>query len=89
MSKHSIELTVNGRRHCSDIEALHPVQQVLIEEHGSQCGFCTPGSVMTLAALTNNDQKPTEEQLIAALSGNVYRGTGYQGIRRAAKRLVG
>lgn len=89
MSKHRIEFTVNGRRHSSDAEALHTVQQVLIEEHGLQCGFCIPGVVMTLAALTNNDQKPTEVQLIAALWGNVCRGTGYQGSRRAAKRLAG
>jgi carbon-monoxide dehydrogenase small subunit len=153
MSKHHIEMTVNGRRHSGDVEArlslsdflrgdlgytgvhlgcehgvcgactiivdgkavrsclmlavqangaqvttveglasedgtLHPVQQTLMEEHGLQCGFCTPGFVMTLAALTGDDKKPTEEQLVAALSGNICRCTGYQGIRRAAKRLA-
>lgn len=153
MSKHHIELTINGRRHSGDIEArmslsdflrsdlgytgvhlgcehgvcgactiivdgnavrsclmlavqadgatvttveglaaedgtLHPVQQILMEEHGLQCGFCTPGFVMTLAALTGDDKKPSEDQLITALSGNVCRCTGYQGIRRAAKRLA-
>ena len=67
---------------------LHPVQQVLLEEHALQCGFCTPGVVMTLAALTSEDQKPSEAQLLEALSGHICRCTGYQGIRRAAKRLA-
>jgi len=69
--------------------ALHPVQQVLREEHGLQCGFCTPGIVMTLAALTSGAQKPAADTLIAAMSGHVCRCTGYQGIRRAALRLAG
>jgi carbon-monoxide dehydrogenase small subunit len=69
--------------------ALHPVQQAMLEEHALQCGFCTPGVVMTLAALTADKQRPTEEQLIAAMSGHICRCTGYQGIRRAVKRLAG
>ena len=69
--------------------ALHPVQQALLDEQALQCGFCTPGVVMTLAALTGDKKKPTEEQLIAAMSGHICRCTGYQGIRRAAKRLAG
>jgi len=68
---------------------LHPVQQALLDEHALQCGFCTPGVVMTLAALTDGDAKPGEEQLLAALSGHVCRCTGYQGIRRAARKLAG
>jgi carbon-monoxide dehydrogenase small subunit len=67
---------------------LHPVQQAMLEEHALQCGFCTPGVVMTLAALTNGEQKPSEHQILAALSGHVCRCTGYQGIRRVAKRLA-
>jgi aerobic carbon-monoxide dehydrogenase small subunit len=66
----------------------HPVQQALREEHALQCGFCTPGVAMTLAALTSGDEKPGEDELLAALSGHVCRCTGYQGIRRAAKRLA-
>ena len=154
MSKHQIEMTVNGHRHSGDVEArislsdflrgdlgytgvhvgcehgvcgactvivdgkavrsclmlavqangshvktaeglaaadgtLHPVQQAMLEEHALQCGFCTPGVVMTLAALTDGAlQQPSEEQLIAAMSGHVCRCTGYQGIRRAAKKLA-
>jgi carbon-monoxide dehydrogenase small subunit len=154
MSRHRIEMTINGRPHAGDVEArvslsdflrddagytgvhvgcehgvcgactvivegkavrsclmlavqadgaqvttveglaapdgtLHPVQQVLLDEHALQCGFCTPGVVMTLAALTNDVQKPSEAQLLAALSGHICRCTGYQGIRRAAKKLAG
>lgn len=67
---------------------LHPVQQALREEHALQCGFCTPGVAMTLAALTGGEDKPTEAELLAAMSGHVCRCTGYQGIRRAAARLA-
>lgn len=68
--------------------SLHPVQQALMEEHGLQCGFCTPGFVMTLAALTDRNAQPSEQTLVEALSGHVCRCTGYQGIRRAARRLT-
>ncbi|MBK6277379.1 MAG: (2Fe-2S)-binding protein [Gammaproteobacteria bacterium] len=68
---------------------LHPVQQALLDEHALQCGFCTPGVVMTLAALTSDGQEPGEEQLLGALSGHVCRCTGYQGMRRAARKLAG
>ncbi len=67
---------------------LHPVQQAMREEHALQCGFCTPGIVMTLAALTAGNTAPDEEDLLAAMSGHTCRCTGYQGIRRAAKRLA-
>jgi carbon-monoxide dehydrogenase small subunit len=68
---------------------LHSVQQAMLEEHALQCGFCTPGVVMTLAALTGGGKKPSERQLLAALSGHLCRCTGYQGMRRVAKRLAG
>jgi carbon-monoxide dehydrogenase small subunit len=68
---------------------LHPVQQALRDEHGLQCGFCTPGVVMTLAALTGGDDRPSADTLIGALSGHLCRCTGYQGIKRAARRLAG
>lgn len=66
---------------------LHPVQQALRDEHGLQCGFCTPGVVMTLAALTEGDQQPSSDALLDAMSGHLCRCTGYQGIRRAARKL--
>jgi carbon-monoxide dehydrogenase small subunit len=68
---------------------LHPVQQAMRDAHGLQCGFCTPGIVMTLAALTEGDQRPSADTLVAALSGHLCRCTGYQGMRRAAKALAG
>ena len=67
---------------------LHPVQAAMRDEHALQCGFCTPGVVMTLAALTAGNEKPTEEELLAALSGHICRCTGYQGIKRAARKLA-
>ncbi len=69
--------------------AMHPVQQALRDEHGLQCGFCTPGVVMTLAALTDLATKPSADSLVEAMSGHVCRCTGYQGIRRAAVKLAG
>ena len=66
---------------------LHPVQQALRDEHGLQCGFCTPGIVMTLVALTRGPKKPSQDTLLEALSGHLCRCTGYQGIRRAAQKL--
>jgi carbon-monoxide dehydrogenase small subunit len=68
---------------------LHPVQQALRDEHGLQCGFCTPGVVMTLAALTDRPEKPSVDTLVDAMSGHICRCTGYQGIRRAACKLAG
>ncbi len=67
---------------------LHPVQQVLHEEHGLQCGFCTPGFVMTLVAQLEQQPRPSAGEMKAALSGNICRCTGYQGILRAVDRLA-
>lgn len=68
---------------------LHPVQQALRDAYGLQCGFCTPGIAMTLAALTAGTKTPDAETLIGALSGHLCRCTGYQGMRRAAIQLAG
>ncbi|MBM3345195.1 MAG: (2Fe-2S)-binding protein [Betaproteobacteria bacterium] len=67
---------------------LHRVQQVLHEEHGLQCGFCTPGFVMTLVSLVERGDNVSEEEMKAALSGHICRCTGYQGILRAVKKLA-
>lgn len=67
---------------------LHPVQQALMNEHGLQCGFCTPGVLMTLAALTGSGEQIDAQEVEAAMSGHLCRCTGYQGIRRAARRLA-
>ncbi|MFA7601912.1 MAG: (2Fe-2S)-binding protein [Novosphingobium sp.] len=68
---------------------LHPVQQAMRDNHGLQCGFCTPGVVCTMAALTADGANPGEEKLVAAMSGHICRCTGYQGIRRAIRQLTG
>jgi xanthine dehydrogenase small subunit len=68
---------------------LHPVQQALIDEHASQCGFCTPGFVMSLFALYLNTAQPTREQVLEALSGNLCRCTGYRPIIAAGCRMHG
>jgi xanthine dehydrogenase small subunit len=60
--------------------SLHPVQQSMVDQHGSQCGFCTPGFVMSLFALYLEGQAATRERVIHALSGNLCRCTGYRPI---------
>ncbi len=67
---------------------LHPVQQAMVEQHGSQCGFCTPGIVMTLAALHHEEQPPFSRRRIDdALAGNLCRCTGYGPIIEAARTM--
>ncbi|NXR18366.1 AOXA oxidase, partial [Cinclus mexicanus] len=64
---------------------IHPVQERLAKCHGSQCGFCTPGIVMSIYTLLRNHPEPTSEQMIAALAGNLCRCTGYRPILDACK----
>ena len=66
---------------------LHPVQQAMLDCHGSQCGFCTPGFVMSLFALYRNNAGPTRGEIDDALSGNLCRCTGYRPIISAAGRM--
>lgn len=73
---HEVE-TVEGLGTPSE---LHPVQEGFKEEHGLQCGFCTPGMMMTAKALLDENPYPTEEEVRWALSGNLCRCTGYQNI---------
>ncbi|MDZ7711042.1 MAG: xanthine dehydrogenase small subunit [Roseovarius sp.] len=70
---------------CGADGALHPVQQAMVAEHGSQCGFCTPGIVMALYALWMETPTPDETQIETALQGNLCRCTGYAPILRAAQ----
>jgi aerobic carbon-monoxide dehydrogenase small subunit len=73
-------------------EGLHPIQQAFHEEHGLQCGFCTPGMMLTATALLRENPNPTDEEIRWALSGNICRCTGYQNIvkavHNAAAKLV-
>lgn len=71
----------------SDDGALHPVQQALVDTHGSQCGFCTPGFVMSLYALYEEGGVPDRARIDDALAGNLCRCTGYGPIIDAAKRM--
>jgi aerobic carbon-monoxide dehydrogenase small subunit len=70
---------------------LHPLQQGFHEEHGLQCGFCTPAMLLVSAALLEENPHPTEEEIRWALSGNICRCTGYQNIVKsvqwAAKKM--
>src|SRR5580658_10114726 len=63
---------------------LHPVQRAFHEQHGLQCGFCTPGMVMAIVSLLRENPHPTEEQVRTGLEGNLCRCTGYHNIVRAA-----
>lgn len=76
---HSVT-TVEGLASSSE---LHPIQEGFMVEHGLQCGFCTPGMMMTSVALLNDNPHPTEDDIRWALSGNLCRCTGYQNIVKA------
>jgi aerobic-type carbon monoxide dehydrogenase small subunit (CoxS/CutS family) len=61
-------------------ETLHPLQQAMHDSHGLQCGYCTPGILMTMSAFLDNNPSPDEHAVREALSGNLCRCTGYQHI---------
>jgi aerobic carbon-monoxide dehydrogenase small subunit len=73
------------------INKLHPLQQAFWEEHGLQCGFCTPGMLMVAIELLSKNPNPTEDEVREAISGNLCRCTGYQNIVKsimaAAKKM--
>jgi len=64
----------------ADGSTMHPIQEAFKEEHGLQCGFCTPGMVMTAADILKNNPSPTEEEIRHGLEGNFCRCTGYHNI---------
>jgi carbon-monoxide dehydrogenase small subunit len=68
--------------------SLSPVQQAFRDCHGLQCGFCTPGFVVSVTALLDEHPHPTEEQLRHGLAGNLCRCTGYQGIVNAVRQVA-
>jgi carbon-monoxide dehydrogenase small subunit len=72
--------TVEGMAKASE---LHPIQEGFREEHGLQCGYCTPGMMISAMALLRRNPDPTEEEVRWALSGNLCRCTGYQNIVKA------
>jgi carbon-monoxide dehydrogenase small subunit len=66
-------------------DELNPVQEAFRAEHGLQCGFCTPGFVVSATAFLERNPDPTDEEIREGLSGNLCRCTGYQGILRAVR----
>ena len=74
-------------------DTLHPLQEAFRQEHGLQCGYCTPGILMTLVPFLSQNPAPTDAEIRRALSGNLCRCTGYQqivaAVRRAAKMMRG
>ena len=74
----SVEGLANGAQ-------LHPIQEGFKEEHGLQCGFCTPGMMLVSAALLEENPDPTEKEIRWAISGNICRCTGYQNIVKAVQ----
>jgi carbon-monoxide dehydrogenase small subunit len=67
------------------VENMHPLQEAFQEAHGLQCGFCTPGFLMTLVPFLEQNPSPTEEEIREAISGNLCRCTGYQKIIESVK----
>ena len=86
--------TLDGRQlltveHLADgADALHPAQAAIVESHGSQCGFCTPGFVMSLFALGRTEESFDRDRVNNALAGNLCRCTGYGTIVEAARRMI-
>ena len=67
---------------------LHPIQEAFTEKHALQCGFCTPGMLMTCSALLAANPKPSEEEIRRAISGNLCRCTGYLNIVKAVQHAA-
>jgi carbon-monoxide dehydrogenase small subunit len=78
--------TVEG---LADGDELTPVQQAFRDEHGLQCGFCTPGFVVSATAFLAEHPDPSDDEIREGLSGNLCRCTGYQGIIQAVRRAAG
>jgi carbon-monoxide dehydrogenase small subunit len=69
-------------------DGLHPLQRTLLEEGGVQCGFCTPGMIMSASALLERNSNPSDEEIRIGLSGNLCRCTGYARILAAVARTA-
>ena len=79
-------MTIEGL--ARDGEPLHPVQRAFHECHGLQCGFCTPGFVMSVVGLLARNPSPSALEIDEGISGNLCRCTGYASIRRAVQRAI-
>ena len=72
----------------SDVHHLHPLQEGFWEEHGLQCGYCTPGMIMSAVNLLNDNPRPTEREIREGIAGNFCRCTGYQHIVNAIQHAA-
>jgi aerobic carbon-monoxide dehydrogenase small subunit len=83
-------LTIEG---LADNGVLHPIQQAFVDKGAIQCGFCSPGMILSAKALLDHNPKPTEIEIRTAISGNLCRCTGYQkiveAVQEAAKSIAG
>ena len=68
---------------------MHPLQAAFWEQHGLQCGYCTPGMIMSAASLLKNNPHPSEEEIRHGLEGNICRCTGYHNIVKAVQAAAG
>ncbi len=78
-------MTVEG---LADGAALHPLQEAFVEEHGLQCGFCTPGMLVRAYRLLADNPDPTDDEIRRGISGNLCRCTGYQNIVKAVRHAA-
>ena len=78
-------ITIEG---LADGDRLHPVQQAFLDEGAIQCGYCTPGMVLTAVALLKENPQPTDEQIVEAMNGNLCRCNGYTKIMNAVRRAA-
>jgi aerobic-type carbon monoxide dehydrogenase small subunit (CoxS/CutS family) len=72
----------------SNGDTLHPVQQAFLDERGFQCGYCTPGMILTTVALLDRTPNPSDEQVCDGMNGNICRCCGYDNIKNAVKRAA-
>ena len=79
-------LTIEG---LEEWDTLHPIQKAFVEHHAVQCGYCTPGMVMTTVALLRENPRPTRDQIREGLAGNICRCTGYHKIVDAVEAAAG
>ncbi|KXB00034.1 hypothetical protein AKJ40_01985 [candidate division MSBL1 archaeon SCGC-AAA259M10] len=78
-------ITVEGLSKMHEGEGLHPIQEAFIDNHGVQCGYCTPGFLMSTYALLKENSNPSEDEIRKAVAGNLCRCTGYDKIIKSIK----
>jgi len=69
-------------------DSLHPVQEAFLEEGAMQCGYCTPGMILSAVALLQDKPSPTDEEIVAGMNGNICRCNGYVKIKSAVRRAA-